>query len=202
VIWKLALAGALLMTIPLTPATAQEIPNPPATFAGTVTVDGHSVSDGTAVTALIDGKECGEGEKEPGQKGTWTATEARPEYDIEIGDSMYVVDVLSDSQIPGCGTDGATVTFLISGRPAHETGLWKSGSNPLNLTVGTSPDATESVTTPSAGETPASPASEPETSDNNGFNWWPVLAGGVGLAVVVIAAALWQAIRTAKRKQP
>lgn len=175
---------------------------PPATFFGSVTVDGHSVSDGTAVVALIDGKTCGEGAREPGHKGTWTATEARPEYGIESGDSMYVVDVVSDSQVPGCGTDGATVTFLISDRPAHETGLWKAGSNPLNLTVGTSPDATESVTTPSAGETPASPANELDTSDDSSFNWWPVAAGGAGLAAVATAAGLWQARRTARRKQP
>ncbi|UCH87678.1 MAG: hypothetical protein JSU97_04685 [Dehalococcoidia bacterium] len=179
------------MTIPLSSATAQEIPNPPATFAGTVTVDGHNVSDGTEVVALIEGKVCGEGERVPGQKGTWTATEARPEYGIESGDSMYVVDVLSDSQEPGCGTDGATVTFLIAGRPSHQVGLWKAGSNPLNLTVGT----------PSAGEEPTSPASEPETSDDSGFNWWPVAAGGAGLAAVAIAAALWQVVRTARRKQ-
>jgi hypothetical protein len=197
----LALAGALLMTIPLTSATAQEIPNPPATFFGTVTVDGHSVSDGTAVIALIEGKRCGEGEREPGRKGTWTATEADPEYGIESGDSMYVVDVVSDSQVPGCGTDGATVTFLIAGRPSQQVGLWRAGSNPLNLTAGTSPDAGELVATPSARETPASPASEPETSDDSGFNWWPVAAGGAGLATVAIAAALWQARRTGRRKQ-
>ena len=189
------------MVIPLTSASAQEMPNPPATFAGTVTVDGHSVTDGTEVIALIDGKVCGEGERVPGQKGTWTATEARPEYDIESGDSMYVVDVVSDSQVPGCGTDGATVTFLIAGRPSQQVGLWKAGSNPLNLTVGTSPDAGELVTTPSAGEAPASSASELETSDDSGFNWWPVVAGGAGLAAVVIAAALWQVTRTARRKQ-
>jgi hypothetical protein len=179
------------MTIPLTSATAQEIPKPPATFAGTVTVDGHSVSDGTEVVALIEGKVCGEGERVPGQRGTWTATEARPEYDIKSGDSMYVVDVLSDSQVPGCGTDGATVTFLIAGKPSHQVGLWRAGSNPLNLTAGTTPDA---------GEEPTSPASEPETSDDSGFNWWPVAAGGAVLAAVAIAAALWQVIRTARRK--
>jgi len=175
---------------------------PPATFFGSVTVDGHSVSDGTAVVALIDGKMCGEGAREPGHKGTWTATEPWPEYAIEKGDSLYVVDVVSDSQVPGCGTDGATVTFLIAGRPSQQAGLWKAGSNPLNLTAETSPDATESVTTPSAGEAPASPANELATSDDSGFNWWPVAAGGASLAAVAIAAALWLARRTARGKQP
>jgi hypothetical protein len=190
------------MTIPLTSATAQEIPKPPATFFGTVTVDGHSVSDGTAVVALIQDKVCGQGEREPGQRGTWTATETQPEYGIESGDSLYVVDVVSDSQVPGCGTDGATVTFLIAGRPSQQVGLWRAGSNPLNLTAGTRPGTGEPTATPGAGETPSSTASELETSDDSGFNWWPVAAGGgAGLAAVAIAAALWQARRTAKRKQ-
>jgi hypothetical protein len=147
------------------------------------------------VVALIDGKVCGEGEKEPGQRGTWTATEASPEYGVKSGDSMYVIDVVSDSQTPGCGTEGAIVTFLIAERPAHQSGLWKAGSNPLNLTAGTSPHTGDPVTTPSGGEAPASPASEPQTSDDSGFNWWPVAAGGASLAAVAMAAALWQARR-------
>jgi hypothetical protein len=190
------------MTIPLSSAAAQEIPMPPATFFGSVTVDGHSVSDGTDVIALIDSKICGEGEREPGRKGTWTATEPWPEYDIEKGDSLYVVDVVSDSQVPGCGTDGATVTFLIAGRPSQQVGVWKAGQNPLNLTAEMSSHIEEPATTPSTGEAPPSAASELDTSDDSGFNWWPVAAGGAGLAAVASAAALWQARRTAKRKQP
>jgi hypothetical protein len=201
VIRELALATVLLMTLPLISATAQEMPTPPATFFGSVTVDGHSVSDGTAVVALIDGKVCSESKNEPGQKGTWTVTEANPEYGVKSGDSMYVIDVVSDSQIPGCGTEGAVVTFLIAESPAHQKGLWIAGSNPLNLTAGTSPDIGDPLTTPSAGEAPASPANELETSDDSGFNWWPVAAGGAGLAAVTIAAALWQLRRTTRRKQ-
>ena len=175
---------------------------PPATFFGSVTVDGHSVSDGTAVVALIDGKVCGEGEREPGHKGTWTATEARPEYGIKAGDSLYAVDVVSDSQVPGCGTEAAIVTFSVGGKPAHEKGLWIAGPNPLNLTAATLPPAGEPVPTPSGGEAPASPTSEPEASDGSGFKWWPAVAGGAGgLVAVAMAAALWQARRTARRKQ-
>ena len=174
---------------------------PPATFFGTVTLDGRSVSDGTAVVALIDGKVCGEGAGETGRKGTWTATEARPKYGIKSGDSLYAVDVFSDSQVPGCGTDGAIVTFLIAGRPAHQRGVWKAYPTPLNLTAET-PHAGEPAATPGGGETPASPASEVETSDDSGFQWWPVVAGGAGLvAVAIAAAALWRARRTARRKQ-
>jgi hypothetical protein len=175
---------------------------PPATFFGTVTVDGRSVSDGTEVVALIDGKVCSQEEIEPDRKGTWTATEANAEYNIESGDSLYVVDVVSDSQVPGCGTDGATVTFLISERPAHQRGLWKAGSNALNLTAGTPPPTGEPAETPNGGEAPASPTSQGQTSDGSGFNWWPAVAGGAGLAAAaVIAAALWQARRMARRKQ-
>jgi len=174
---------------------------PPATFFGTVTLDGHSVSDGTAVIALINGKVCGEAAGETGHKGTWTATEARPKYGIKSGDSLYAVDVFSDSQVPGCGTDGAIATFLIAGRPAHQKGVWKAYPTPLNLTAETPPHAGEPAATPSGGEAPASPASELETSDDSGFQWWPVVAGGAGLVAVAIATALWQARRKARGKQ-
>ena len=174
---------------------------PPATFFGTVTVDGLNVSDGTEVIALIDGNVCSQGQTEPDESGTWTATEANPEYGIESGDSMYVVDVVSNSQLAGCGTNGAIVTFLISERPAHQRGLWKAGSNPLNLTAGTPPGTGEPAATPSGGEAPSSPANEPGASDDSGFNWWPVVAGVAGLAAVATAAALWQARRMARRKQ-
>jgi hypothetical protein len=173
---------------------------PPTTFFGTVTLDGHGVSDGTWVVALIDGKACGEGRGESGRKGTWTATEASPEYGIRSGDSLYAVDVFSDSQVPGCGTDGAIVTFLIAGRPAHQRGVWKEYPTPLNLTAETS-HAGERTATPGGGETPASPASEAEASDDSSFPWWPAVAGGAALVAVAIAAALWQARRTARRKQ-
>jgi hypothetical protein len=200
VIGELALATALLMTLPLSAATTQETPMPPTTFLGTVTLDGHSVSDGTAVVALIDGKACGEAAGDTGRKGTWTAAEARPEYGIKTGDSLYAVDVFSDSQVPGCGTNGAVVTFLIAGRPAHQTGVWKAYPTPLNLTAET-PHAGQTTATPVGGETPASPNSELKTSDDSSFPWWPAVAGVAGLVAVAIAAALWQARRTARRKQ-
>jgi hypothetical protein len=188
------------MALQLSSVAAQDIPTPPATFFGTVTVDSRSVSDGTEVVALINGKVCSQ-EEGTGQNGTWTATEARPEYGIESGDSMYAVDVVSDGQVPGCGTNGAIVTFLIEGRPAQQKGLWKAGANPLNLTAGTPLDTGEPAATPSGGEAPASSASDVETSDDGGFNWWPVVGGGAGLAAVAIVGALWQARRMARGKQ-
>ena len=201
VIRQLALATAMVTALSLSAATAQDIPAPPATFFGTVTVDGERVNEGTPVVALIDGKECGEAEREPGSKGTVKATEARPEYDIKVGDSLYVVDVVSDSQVAGCGTDGATVTFLIAGRPADQTGEWKAGPNVLNLTAGTLPDAGEPVITPAGGQAPATNPSELSGSGGSGFTWWPFAAGGgAGLLAVVTAATLWRARTTARRK--
>ncbi|MGQ9573650.1 MAG: hypothetical protein ACUVV3_10810 [Dehalococcoidia bacterium] len=181
------------MTLSLSSTAAQQPPGPPATFVGTVKVDGHSVPDGTPVLALIDGKVCGEGEREPGHKGTWTATEAKPEYGIQKGDSLYVVEVVSATQRPGCGIDGATVTFLVGGSPAHEVGHWKAGQNLLNLTAASPPATAEPATTP---------AGEPAASSDDSFNWWFVFAGGAGLVALAIAAVLWQALRATKRKQP
>jgi hypothetical protein len=172
---------------------------PPTTFFGTVTLDGHSVSDGTTVVALINGKRCGEAQGETGRKGTWTATEANPAYGIRSGDSLYAVDVFSNSQVPGCGIDGATVTFLIAGEPALQKGVWKGYPTPLDVTAET-PHARETTATPGGGETPAPPDSETEASGDSGFPWWAAVAGGAGLVAVATAAALWQARRTARKR--
>ena len=169
------MATVLLMTLSVGPATAQQVPTPPATFWGSVRMDGQSVPDGTQVLALIGDKTCGEAEKQPGQKGTWTTSEDEPKYGIRAGDSLYAVDVASDSQTPACGTEGATVTFLVAGKPAHQKGVWKAGPNPLSLTD--------------------------ESGSGGSFTWWPALAGGTAGLIAVVGLGLWWRARTAARKK-
>jgi hypothetical protein len=160
-------------------------PSPPATFAGTVRLDGQWVPDGTPVLALINGKLCGESSREPGQKGTWTLDKDVADLGMYDGDSIYIVDVVSDSQTPGCGTEGAVVTFEVDGRLAPQQGLWKAGLNSLNLTVGQAP---ASVTTPEG----QAPSTVEEDSDTT-VRWWIPAAGGGGAIILAgLAAAVWR----------
>ena len=97
-------------------------PDPrPASFFGTVTVDGNPVADGTLVSASIGGTEFA---------AATTFTDA--------GLSVYRLDVPGDNpttpQVEG-GVDGQTVVFRIEGSDAPETGAWLDGAHvPVDLT--------------------------------------------------------------------
>lgn len=195
VIRELALATALLlMTSSLRISVAQAQPSPPATFAGTVKVDGETVPDGTPVLALVNGKLCGESSREPGQNGTWTVDKDIADLGMHAGDSIYIVDVASDSQTPGCGTEGATVAFQVAGQPAREKGLWKAGFTALSLTVAQAP---ASSPTPQ-GQAPAAP----QEASGDDFPWWVAAAAGAGVAGVIVGllAAAWYRAATARRQ--
>lgn len=109
-------------------AAAQAVPpSPPATFYGTVT----GVPAGSTVLAIVvNGSTtvvCGEGT---------VATEG--------SQTVYVVDVVHESQRQGCGASGRSVRFYFPGSPpsapgrlAAETGTWNMGPVERNLTVGT-----------------------------------------------------------------
>ena len=111
-------------------------PNPPARYAGTVTVDGTAAAAGASVQAWVDGAVC-----------ATTAVNAA---------GTYVVDVSAS-----CGGAGTTVAFSVDGALATETAAWSNSAlNVTNLTVTTpveEPAAEEPAEEPAA-ETPAAPA--------------------------------------------
>jgi hypothetical protein len=183
----------LVMTSSLGIGVAEAQPAPPATFVGTVRLDGQTVADGTPVLALVNDKPCGESSREPGQEGTWTLDKDVADLGLRAGDSIYIVDVASDSQTPGCGTEGAIVTFQVASQLTHEQGLWKAGLNTLNLTVGQPP---ASAGTPQ-GQAPNTLEGDTESS----VRWWIPAAGGGGAIILVgLAAAIWRR-RAAPRRQ-
>ena len=179
------------MTSSLGTEAAEAQPAPPATFVGTVSADGQTVPDGTPVLALVNDNLCGKSSREPGQEGTWTLDKDVDDLGLHAGDSIYIVDVASDSQTPGCGTEGAIVTFQVAGRSTHQQGSWKAGLNTLNLTVGQPPASTA---------TPQGPNTVDEDTDT-AVRWWIPAAGGGGAIVLVgLAAAMWRR-RAAPRRQ-
>ena len=184
VISRFSLAFLLMIAFSQGSGIAKAQPSPPASFAGIVKLDGQSVPDGTPVLALVNGNLCGEGSRRPGEKGTLTTDRDLANLGAHTGDSIYIVEVVSDSQTPGCGTEGATVTFEVGGRLANEQGLWKAGFNPLNLTVGQAPATTPEGQTPTAVE-----------DDSDGpISWWIPAAGGGGAIVLagLAAAVVWR----------
>jgi hypothetical protein len=117
----LLVTGALVLPA----GVGQAQPQIPSSFYGSVTIDGEAAPDGTEVRALIDGTDCSQ--SVPGE---------RPAI-REGGATVYVIHVVHQSQRPGCGLDGKTVTFTIAGRPAVQQATWKPGPQQLDLSAGT-----------------------------------------------------------------
>lgn len=124
--WKALIGGTaavalLASSTALGSRSASAQPTPPTRFFGSVT----GAAAGATVEARVGSNVCG--------TGTVTAS----------GSALsYVVDVSSASTKPGCGTDGATVTFTVGGAAAG-TGTFQTGAFvPLNLTVAARATAT------------------------------------------------------------
>jgi hypothetical protein len=119
----LALSACCVAALGVTGAAAQ--PSIPATFFGSVSIDGQPVPDGTQVRGFVDGKDCTQAP--PGDnRGT-----------VREGDAAaYVITVVHESQLEGCGAEGKTVTFKIGDRDATQTAPWKIGLQHLDLNAG------------------------------------------------------------------
>lgn len=154
-------------------------PSVPATFYGSVTVEGQPAADGVEVRAMVNGQDCSQ-----------PAPGTRPV--IRDGAlSEYVLSVVHESQRPGCARDGSEVTFTIGGRTAVQSAPWKPGPIHLDLSVGAAPpiplpsptgtiaaivaSATAEAATPAA-TTPVRPTGTPPTDDVT-FNRTPVPPG-------------------------
>ncbi len=159
-------------------ALAQSAPEPPSRFAGTVTIDGQPAAPGTPVEARVGDVSCGV-----------TTVFASG------GQSRYVIDVASAASQPGCGTPGATVTFVVAGRPAGQVGSWRNFElSQLDLAV-TSPTPTP-TTAPAATPTPRPPVAGTGLSSPGGpSGWW--LVSMAALASLGFAGMGWAASRRA-----
>lgn len=121
------LAGAVIAAFSLSARVFAQPPQIPATFFGRVSVEGATVPPGTEIRAFVDGTDC----TQPGGSGTFD----------DAGVSRYLVDVMHETQSPGCGRTGATVTFTIAGQSAGQTATWNSGPVALDLFIGPPPPA-------------------------------------------------------------
>lgn len=102
-------------------------PQIPATYFGSVTVDGKPAADGLDVRAIVNGLDC-----------TQAPPGTRPV--IRDGESAaYVLSVVHESQRPGCATDGARVTFTVGTMNAVQVTAWKPGPTRLDLSTGAAP---------------------------------------------------------------
>jgi len=125
--WRFSLRAALALVLlgatsaigasrvsaetPTPSATPPVTPNPtPAkglSLVGTVWIDAAPAPEGTVVQALADSVVCGEG----------TVARGRP----ALPALSFKMDVPAAAEKAACAKAGATVSFTINGKPAHQT---------------------------------------------------------------------------------
>lgn len=163
-----AIGAAMVVNI----AAAQAPPNPPSRFVGSVTVNGVAATTGTVIEGRVGGASC----------GTTTVFQAS-------GQARYVLDVpaADPASAPGCGTDGATVTFFIGGQQAAQTGIWRNfqlNTVDLSVAAATQPPAA----TPTAA--PTTPASTPRAPVVGNFDGSSTGSDAPMLEILLVAAAI------------
>lgn len=146
----LLLAVALVSALPLG-VGAQRLP--PHRFFGRVTLNGVAPPVGTVVEAYIGTTRCGVGQTTSG--------------------GNYVLDVDHTTSTPGCGTNGATITFRVSGITAAQTATFRDGGfEPLDLTASSAPGGFTTAALSLADPRPCIPPSGQRTCDAERLALW------------------------------
>ena len=134
------LAVTVLLALPAA-GVAAEPPPRPAVFGGTAVLNGSPAPDGTAVTALINGVEV-------------AATV------VENGAYAFIIPQPTDESYAG-----ETVTFLVAGVAATQTGIWEAdGGGELNLSADGDPPPQVVTSQPA----PDSTVPQPQPAGQNG----------------------------------
>ncbi|MFQ5382359.1 MAG: hypothetical protein ACE5EF_12180 [Dehalococcoidia bacterium] len=115
---------------------------PPSTFLGTVADAEETITGGMLVEAYIGDTLCSLPSGGPSDSATFPYGEGEGRV------MFYVVDVVGEAQVAGCGRDGVEVRIKIDGRFANETGHWRQGPVRMNLTFGEIEPAVQPTTTP------------------------------------------------------
>ncbi|MCK9520280.1 MAG: hypothetical protein M0R74_14835 [Dehalococcoidia bacterium] len=122
----IGLLGAALVAIPATVIAQSPPPDPPATYYGAAT----GATAGQGVVAIV-------------VNGSTSTVCGTGEVLLDGGKPVYVVDVVANSQINGCGAAGRTIRFYFTphggagGRLGNETAGWSgAGATKRDLTAG------------------------------------------------------------------
>lgn len=153
--WRLLPAAALAASVLGVSAVSAQF-SPPSTVFGSLADAAGAVPADLPVQAYIGDILCG--------------TKGKTEFtgDGAARVTVYFVDVLHESQTPGCGKDGAEVRIKIGDRFAPQTTRWKAGPVQMDVTFGNVtpapiPTFTPAPPTPTSAATPAAGASVPAT---------------------------------------
>lgn len=152
-----------------TAASAQSMPDPPSTFVGSITDAGGEVPAGVKIEAYVGNNLCGESTTQFTGEGSARVT-------------VYVVDIVSDSQIDGCGESGDAVRIRVGDRVSPKFTAWEAGLVRFDIVFGeniTPKPIPTATATPTAVATATSTASvTPDSSVTSAANRTPTSARG------------------------
>ena len=166
-------------------------PSVPATYFGTVAVNGEPPPDGTEIRGFVSGVDCTQTD------GAFTGTV------VDDGVAQYSVTIVHETQRPGCGAEGREVTFTIAGQPANQSASWMAGTHRLDLGTGEEEPPPLPTPTEASLRTPESPPTDDvdpsalvggqsgseDSATGAGENAvlpWILVAGGVTIVAGVI----------------
>ena len=151
-----ALLGAMWCALALLTAASAQF-QPPSTVFGSISDSAGTVDAGVAVEAYIGDKLC----------GTKGKTEFTGDGPARV--TVYVVDVVAEEQIAGCGRRGANqrVRIKIGDRFADQTAIWDPGPVRLDVTFGNATPVAIPTFTPAPTRTPE-PAGTPQPGQTPG----------------------------------
>lgn len=150
-----SIAATLLTVLAIQTASAQF--NPPSTVVGSISDAAGPFPEGVKVEAYIGDVQCGLGGKT-----------------LFYGDgpdrvTVYVVDVVSESQRAGCGTSNAEVRIKIGDRFVEKTVRWNPGQVILNVAFGNATPVPIPTASPVPTRTP-DPKASPTAATTPGSN--------------------------------
>lgn len=135
------LSGALLIpALAVAGASAQF--SPPSTVLGSISDSAGPIPEGVKVEAYIGDVQCGLGGK------TYYAGEGADRV------TVYVVDVVSESQTPGCGGENKEVRIKIGDRFVTQSVKWSAGLVRMDVTFGSATPVAIPTSTPAPTRTP------------------------------------------------
>lgn len=123
-------------------------PSIPATYFGTVAVDGEAPPDGTEIRGYVDGIDCTQVD------GDFAGSL------VADGVAQYSITIVHESQQAGCGGEGREVTFTIGGRAANQSATWSAGTHRLDLSAGEGEAPPLPTVTAAVSSTPESPPTD------------------------------------------
>ena len=135
------LSGSLLIPALAVAGVAAQF-SPPSTVLGSISDSSGPVPEGVKVEAYIGSVQCGLGGK------TYYAGEGSDRV------TVYVVDVVSESQTPGCGADNKEVRIKIGDRFVAQPVKWSAGLVRMDVTFGNATPVAIPTSTPAPTRTP------------------------------------------------